>query len=217
MQILTPRDSPVPRPRTIQRHQIIDAALHLLTTEGIDKVTISAIARAAGVSGGAIYNFFESKEELIEACIQDVEWSPGDYFKEMIHRSDPANPERRSVQELLEGAAQFATEFYGRKFSAIVMYTVRPDLGTVDPELPRRNLAILMEYFSREMANGRIRPADPETLTRGFLGALFAYVFFERVINQRSREEILAGTFARSWAAEFWQGIKPMEPDHALT
>ncbi|MBD2101470.1 TetR/AcrR family transcriptional regulator [Leptolyngbya sp. FACHB-261] len=200
----------MPRPRTIQRHQIVNAALHLLATEGIDKVTISAIARAAGVSGGAIYNFFESKEALIEACIQSFEWTPADLFEELIRVSDPANPEQRPVQDLLEGAALFLVEFLERKFSAILMYAVHPDLGTVDPERPRRGIALLTDYFQQEMTNGRIRSSNPETLARGFFGGLFAYVFFERVINQQSSEEIRSGAFTRSWALEFWQGIQPL-------
>jgi TetR/AcrR family acrAB operon transcriptional repressor len=49
--------------------RILDAAAALFTHYGFDKTTVSDIAAEAGVSKGAIYLHFESKENLLEALL----------------------------------------------------------------------------------------------------------------------------------------------------
>ena len=57
--------------RKTKRRQIMDAALELFANEGYHSTSISNIAIKAGVSKGLMYNYFESKEELIKAIIDD--------------------------------------------------------------------------------------------------------------------------------------------------
>lgn len=49
--------------------KIIEAALKLINKKGFDKVSVSEITRVAGVSKGAFYIHFKSKEDLIEQQI----------------------------------------------------------------------------------------------------------------------------------------------------
>lgn len=48
---------------------IMDVALEHFANEGYFKTTITHIARHAGISKGLMYNYFESKEELLVAII----------------------------------------------------------------------------------------------------------------------------------------------------
>ncbi len=54
------------------RKKIIDAALLLFTQNGYHKTTISQIAKQAGVSKGLTYNYFDTKEELLFAIIDNA-------------------------------------------------------------------------------------------------------------------------------------------------
>jgi AcrR family transcriptional regulator len=56
--------------RESRKQQIMDAALHLFATEGYAHCTISNLAEHAGISKGLMYNYFSSKQELLEAIIQ---------------------------------------------------------------------------------------------------------------------------------------------------
>lgn len=49
--------------------RILDAAAQLIAHFGYDKTTVSDIAREAGISKGAVYLHFESKEALFEALL----------------------------------------------------------------------------------------------------------------------------------------------------
>jgi AcrR family transcriptional regulator len=49
-----------------KKHLIMDSALELFASIGYESTTISQIAIKAGISKGLLYNYFKSKEELIE-------------------------------------------------------------------------------------------------------------------------------------------------------
>lgn len=55
---------------TARENRILDAAADLMAHYGYDKTTVSDIARAAGISKGAVYLHFESKDALFEALLQ---------------------------------------------------------------------------------------------------------------------------------------------------
>ena len=52
-----------------REQRILDAAANLIAHYGYDKTTVDEIAREAGVSKGAIYLHFKSKEDLFEALL----------------------------------------------------------------------------------------------------------------------------------------------------
>lgn len=51
--------------RKEKRHQIMDAALELFSHDGYHSTSIAKIAQAAGISKGLMYNYFDSKEDLV--------------------------------------------------------------------------------------------------------------------------------------------------------
>jgi TetR/AcrR family acrAB operon transcriptional repressor len=56
-------------PNAEREQRILDAAADLTLRYGFDKTTVSDIASAAGVSKGAIYLHYESKEALFDALV----------------------------------------------------------------------------------------------------------------------------------------------------
>ena len=59
------------RGRQEMRLAIIDEARRLVDAAGLDAVTIRAIARALGYSPGALYEYFDSKEAILQALYFD--------------------------------------------------------------------------------------------------------------------------------------------------
>jgi AcrR family transcriptional regulator len=51
--------------RSKSREKILEAALELFAQESFHGATVSKLARKAGVSKGLIYNYFDSKEDLL--------------------------------------------------------------------------------------------------------------------------------------------------------
>src|SRR5664279_1911302 len=59
----------MPEANPERERRILDAASELITHYGYDKTTVDEIAREAGVSKGAIYLHFKSKDDLFEALL----------------------------------------------------------------------------------------------------------------------------------------------------
>ncbi len=60
--------------RFLAREQsIVDAATALFLSEGIDQVTVSQIARRAGIGKGTVYKHFQSKSEIMVRIVLEYE------------------------------------------------------------------------------------------------------------------------------------------------
>jgi AcrR family transcriptional regulator len=67
-------------PRTIEQNELIregkrkhimDAALTLFSNQGFHATSISQIAQMAEISKGLMYNYFQSKEELLQSIVSE--------------------------------------------------------------------------------------------------------------------------------------------------
>ena len=72
--------------RERKRRQILDAAVDCFGTTGYHAVTISDLAKHAGISKGLMYNYFSSKEELLKTIFNEI----------MVEMMDLFNPENSS-------------------------------------------------------------------------------------------------------------------------
>ncbi|MCB9838669.1 MAG: TetR/AcrR family transcriptional regulator [Phycisphaeraceae bacterium] len=52
------------------RERIVLAALRLFQEQGFTATGVSTILREAGVNSGSMYHYFDSKEDLLRACLQ---------------------------------------------------------------------------------------------------------------------------------------------------
>jgi AcrR family transcriptional regulator len=57
--------------REERRAQIKTVALEIISEEGYQNTSISKIAERAGISKGLMYNYYESKEEMIREIVND--------------------------------------------------------------------------------------------------------------------------------------------------
>ena len=56
-----------------RQHQIIEATQSLITSKGMEFVTIDAIAEKVGLTEGAIYKHFRSKRAILTLLIDSIE------------------------------------------------------------------------------------------------------------------------------------------------
>ena len=61
------------RPTSVRRREIIDAARRVITEHGMQSLTIGNLARAVGVSEGAIYRHFRGKKRILAGLIEDID------------------------------------------------------------------------------------------------------------------------------------------------
>ncbi len=61
------------RKKATMRAQIVAAAIRLFSEHGIEAITVDQIAAAADVGKGTIYNYFQTKEDIVVAFMVDLE------------------------------------------------------------------------------------------------------------------------------------------------
>ena len=81
--------------RENKRTQILYAAIECFANSGYHAVSISDLARHAGISKGLMYNYFSSKEELLKAIFNEV-------MGEMMDLFDPDHSDEISREILLK-------------------------------------------------------------------------------------------------------------------
>lgn len=82
------------------RQKILGKALELFAKNGYYGTTISKIAKASGVSQGLMYNYFSSKDDLLEAVVYNG--------IEEMHKMIVSLTEGKSPQELLRTLFEFS-------------------------------------------------------------------------------------------------------------
>ena len=75
-----------------REERIIERALYLLIRDGIDKVTVSAISREAGVGKGTIYKHFLTKTEILMRIVLDYERSITENLRIGIEATEAGDP-----------------------------------------------------------------------------------------------------------------------------
>jgi len=78
-----------------RRSQILDAATSCFAREGFHRATMQDIVKESGLSPGAIYNYFASKEEIIEAIAEERQSKEGLLIAEAQKLSDLTKALRR--------------------------------------------------------------------------------------------------------------------------
>ena len=69
------------------RTRIISAAIRAVRQHGLEGVRIQNVSSLAGVSSGALYRYFESKEQLLEECFTYVDRQAAAIFDQLAFDS----------------------------------------------------------------------------------------------------------------------------------
>ena len=90
------------RIREVSKARIVDAAFKVLAEKGYE-TPVSEIAREAGVSTGLLYNYFDSKEELVRRMFTDLLKAHSEYLiRKLDATKTPYDVVKTSVYAYLE-------------------------------------------------------------------------------------------------------------------
>jgi len=133
-----------------RRAQIMDVALDLFSREGYAHVSIARLAKEAGISKGLMYNYFESKEALVQEILNNA-------LTEIIDTFDPNHDDFLSKDELeafiraVFKMMRENMEFYIKFLSLMIQPGIRDHLrGGKIPEFYGKFLHQFHDYFERE-------------------------------------------------------------------
>ena len=71
-----------------KRDQILDAFYELMINEDIQHISVSKIAKQAGIGKGSIYYYFSSKDEILNALIKRTYADALEMAKELVSQTE---------------------------------------------------------------------------------------------------------------------------------
>ena len=108
--------------------KILNAALALMRERGFDKVSVRDICKAAGITTGAFYHHFPSKESLLESGFGPMD----DYMRQALEGYGTEPPDQR-LWRLLSAYARFMEDgggLIGRYYQRRASEPGRPPLDS---------------------------------------------------------------------------------------
>lgn len=163
---------------TAKRRQILEGARQTFLALGFDGASMGQIARAAGVSKGTLYVYFDSKEALFQAIAADEIRAQGTGIFAQLDSSDP------DVENTLMRLGNAFVRFVCMPermpaFRTIIAISERmPEVGSKFFEAgPLNGIACLTRYFVAQQEAGRLKIEEPKLAASQFLEACLAPIF----------------------------------------
>jgi AcrR family transcriptional regulator len=156
----------------IRREQIAEAALGVVASQGIRRLSVAAVARRVGLVPSGIYRHFKSKDEIIDAVLDLLE-------KRVLAIIEVSRQETDDPLERLRSVLRRHVRFI-REGRAIPRLVFSDDVHSNHPERKAQVCRIMTNYLSHVaefvrdgQAAGQIRPEiDPQTTALMFFGMI---------------------------------------------
>jgi AcrR family transcriptional regulator len=170
--------------REYRRKQIVHAALAVFSKKGYGEATIPDIAMEAGVAVGTIYNYYESKRDLLVSLIHSyVMIEPLRELFVQLAEED----ERTSVRAIIENGLDWGADDLDG-FLFIFTEVLR------DPELAEHfsghflasMLQSLENYVAEGVSSGNFRRLDHKVVARALAGMILGFLLLRKLEGERS-------------------------------
>lgn len=126
---------------------ILNAALELMHRDGFDSVTVRDICQKAGITTGAFYHHFKSKEELFDKGFEPMDQHMAQALKD--HPADDPVGRLRAILYnyalFMETCGKLAAQYYQRRLN---------DPSVESMNAPRFTKNILEDCFRRAQQQG---------------------------------------------------------------
>lgn len=162
-------------PLTLKQTEIADAALKIVGERGIAALTTASLAQELGVSSGAPFRHFESRDEILEAATRRVADMVADTYPKTIL------PPLERLQALFLARVQTVGQQTGVArfiFSEQFALALPPSAAARMLDLARGTRAFVLQAMEEGIEPGEIRKdLPPKALLPIVLGSLQHLVF----------------------------------------
>lgn len=163
------------------RESILDAAEAVFARSGLKAATMRDIAEHAGYTAPALYNYFASRDEIVEALFARV-------GSELLAVFDRPTAKGLSLSQRLEGLLQGQLEVMGRRSATFGLLSTGQASASRGEEVAAQQIGMFREYIARLTAwfrahttvaeRGRRAPDECAYLLWGVASAFHARVMF---------------------------------------
>lgn len=187
-----------------KKSRICAAAINLFSNKSFNQTTVEEIARETGVGKGTFYNYFESKEYLLNFLLDYGTVKLINYVRDSIKEEMPAD-------DKLETAIDSHLQYFGDNHDYFVFYlremwSYRKGLEDQILKLKEDYITIFEDIIKEGKEKGVFKDVDTETISSGLFGllsvasshwALFSSEFPIENIDRSVKEVFFKGLLRR--------------------
>jgi TetR/AcrR family transcriptional regulator, transcriptional repressor of aconitase len=185
-----------------RRTQILKAAIACFSRQGFHRTTMQDIVRQSKLSPGAIYNYFASKEEIIEAIAKERHAKERKLFAEAKREATPQKA-LHEIRDFFFGQLNQPAERQRRRVT--IQYWAESQRNPQILKLVRKGLrgpsahlaGILREAQRQKDISTQL---DPDTTARFLIAAFHGLVLqaeWEETVEVEKINELLEGLLGR--------------------
>lgn len=174
-----------------KRQDILSATLDLIDEEGLQSVTFAKIFKKARVGSGTVFNYFKSKEELVNEVYREARIHMG---QSTVEGYDPELSLYERFKQLQLNRLQFGMK-YPKEFLFIDSYSYSPYISAElrNMEDPSKN--VMQSVLIEGQKQGLIREIDPHIchqITHGIMISIVkGYLIGKYALDEREIQQTL--------------------------
>ncbi len=170
------------------KDRLLQSAKELFSQKGYHETTVEEIVHRAGLSKGAFYFYFKSKEDILKELILIMSERMIKDLEQKVHSEG-------SVEELLKACvSDFFRMFYEDKEIAYIFFyellRTSEEFRRIHQEKTQRVKELLLELVNRGVRNKEIKSGNPEVIVYMLMGFV-RFLYLEKIFSDHlSLEEI---------------------------
>ena len=190
--------------------EIIAAALEVFSERGFAATRLDDVAKRAGLSKGALYLYFETKEELFRAVVGEAVGANLAHLEKAVQADLPFEQTLRAGLTLL--ANRLASD---RRISGVVKLVIAESRAM--PELARiwhdtviaRALNMIITLIRRAQERGEVRTGDPRYLAMGVIGPMLLAMIWRETFEPVGAQPVAVEALAAQHLDVVLKGMRP--------
>lgn len=177
------------------REQILDEALKLFSEKGIKETTIRDIAKAVGITEGAIYRHFESKDQIVYELFER-------YSDELYESLKKVLEKHTGTEERFKKMVGVFLDFAFKKPDAFRYMNIFHYLRGKEVKKFKKIPFALLRELVLELHKGKILKVEPEYALAMLTGTLERVFLYRSMgILKDSKKEVKEKTASLLWNA----------------
>ena len=208
-------ESVTPEPKFRRRadarpDEVLDAAIELFAEQGFGKTTVEQVAKRAGLSKGAVYLYFPSKDAILEGLVKRTFEPIADQMFEMMaaYRGDP----RPIIGHFLRAMGGILGKDHVSAVPVIILREAAavPSIAVHFREaVLDRALPAMTALLKQGVEGGYIRAIDPELTARTVMGPVIVHLLLSEVFAVRPKGGLNPEALIDNHLSILFAGLEP--------
>jgi AcrR family transcriptional regulator len=182
--------------RAARRRQIVDAGRRCVAEQGFHKTTMIDVIRESGLSAGAVYGYFKSKNEIVAAIADDALGNIDELFEKIL-----ADPDLSPVTAL-KAALDHTVEIASRPGGDVTKVAVQAWAESLRNDAIRATASskytMLRGHFAdiarRGQENGTIgKDVDPDCVAQAMFGLVPGFILQRLILGDVTPDSYTEG------------------------